>query len=125
MQAIVFATKSVREDVHGDRRSHQQRAATSALDRGAEKGHGARGRGIPVRRNRHDAGAQREAHVNARSKRTSSVDEHPLYNTHYVLEQLPNWYEDYNEYHPHEALKMKSPCEYRKYAVKLDECPVK
>lgn len=31
-----------------------------------------------------------------------------------VLEQLPGWFEDYNNNHPHKALKMKSPREYRR-----------
>jgi putative transposase len=31
-----------------------------------------------------------------------------------VLEQLPDWFEDYNEYHPHKGLKMKSPRQYRR-----------
>jgi putative transposase len=31
-----------------------------------------------------------------------------------VLEQLPTWFEDYNEVHPHRGLKMLSPREYRK-----------
>jgi transposase InsO family protein len=26
-----------------------------------------------------------------------------------VMRQLPNWFEDYNENHPHKGLKMKSP----------------
>jgi len=57
--------------------------------------------------------------------RRDYVDAHPLYNARYVLEQLPKWFEDYNEHHPHKALKMKSPREYRRYAAKLDECPAK
>ena len=31
-----------------------------------------------------------------------------------VLEQLPKWFEDYNESHPHSGLKMLSPREYRR-----------
>ena len=31
-----------------------------------------------------------------------------------VLEQLPSWFEDYNENAPHKALKMKSPRAYRR-----------
>lgn len=31
-----------------------------------------------------------------------------------VLEQLPTWFEDYNENAPHKALRMKSPREYRR-----------
>lgn len=31
-----------------------------------------------------------------------------------VLAQLPTWFEDYDENHPHKGLKMKSPREYRR-----------
>jgi len=31
-----------------------------------------------------------------------------------VMEQLPLWFEDYNENHPHKGLKMMSPGEYKK-----------
>jgi len=57
--------------------------------------------------------------------RRDDVDAPPLYDARYVLEQLPKWFEDYNEHHPHKALRMKSPREYRRYAAKLDECPAK
>ena len=30
-----------------------------------------------------------------------------------VLAQLPAWFADYNEFHPHKGLKMKSPVEFR------------
>jgi len=53
------------------------------------------------------------------------VDAHPLYNARYVLEQLPKWFEDYNEHHPHKALKMKSPREHRRLVAMLDEGPEK
>ncbi len=33
-------------------------------------------------------------------------------NANAVLRQLADWFEDYNEYHPHKALKMLSPREY-------------
>ena len=36
----------------------------------------------------------------------------------------PVWFEDYNEYHPHKGLKMKSPREYRRSLAKLERCPV-
>ena len=29
-----------------------------------------------------------------------------------VLSQLTNWFEDYNEVHPHKALRLKSPREF-------------
>lgn len=41
-----------------------------------------------------------------------------------VLNQLPKWFEDYNINHPHKALKMMSPREFRERQIKLDRCPV-
>lgn len=41
-----------------------------------------------------------------------------------VLEQLPGWFEDYNEIAPHKGLKMKSPREYRKSLAASVGCPV-
>jgi putative transposase len=41
-----------------------------------------------------------------------------------VMEYLPLWFEEYNEYHPHKGLKMKSPREYRRELNKLEGCPV-
>lgn len=41
-----------------------------------------------------------------------------------VLEQLPLWFEDYNEYHPHKGLKMMSPREYIRLNSRIKECPV-
>jgi transposase InsO family protein len=41
-----------------------------------------------------------------------------------VLTQLPTWFEDYNENHPHKGLRMKSPREYRRKQIKLEMCPV-
>ena len=37
-----------------------------------------------------------------------------LGNAERLLQQLPRWFEDYNEVHPHKALRMKSPREYRR-----------
>lgn len=48
----------------------------------------------------------------------------PLYDARYVLKRLPEWFEDYNECHPHKALKMMSPREYRRHTAKLELCPV-
>jgi transposase InsO family protein len=42
-----------------------------------------------------------------------------------VMKQLPGWFTDYNENHPHKGLKMMSPREYRKHQIKLDQCPEK
>jgi transposase InsO family protein len=47
-----------------------------------------------------------------------------LENARMVLEQLPGWFEDYNEIHPHKGLRMRSPREYRKSLTALTECPV-
>jgi putative transposase len=41
-----------------------------------------------------------------------------------VLALLPIWFEDYNENHPHKGLRLKSPREFRRHQVKLEECPV-
>jgi len=41
-----------------------------------------------------------------------------------VMEKLPLWFEDYNEYHPHKGLKMRSPREHRRELNKLEGCPV-
>jgi transposase InsO family protein len=49
---------------------------------------------------------------------------HNLDTAERVMEQLPSWFEDYNEYHPHKGLKMKSPREYRRSLAKLEGCPV-
>ena len=53
------------------------------------------------------------------------VHANPLYDARFVLEQLTKWFEDYNDHHPHKALKMKSPREYRRLAAKLEMCPEK
>ena len=39
-----------------------------------------------------------------------------------VLEKLPEWFEDYNENHPHKGLKMMSPREYIKLINWGNEC---
>ena len=41
-----------------------------------------------------------------------------------VLEKLPEWFEDYNENHPHKGLKMKSPREYISLMKRVDQCSV-
>jgi putative transposase len=41
-----------------------------------------------------------------------------------VMEKLPLWFKDYNEYHPHKGLKMRSPREHRRELSKLEGCPV-
>lgn len=42
-----------------------------------------------------------------------------------VMQQLPVWFADDNEHHPHKGLRMMSPREYRRNQNKLDRCPVK
>lgn len=53
------------------------------------------------------------------------VHMHILTDARTVMEQLPAWFRDYNENHPHKGLKMMSPREYRRNQNKLDPCPVK
>jgi len=53
------------------------------------------------------------------------VHMNPLNDAKTVLEKIPKWFQDYNEYHPHKGLKMKSPSEYRRYQLKLEPCPAK
>lgn len=40
-----------------------------------------------------------------------------------VLEQLPGWFADYNEVHPHSALRYRSPNEFRDDQVSPNTCP--
>jgi len=49
---------------------------------------------------------------------------HDLPDATSVMEQLPFWFEDYNENHPHKGLKMLSPREFRRKEAKLETCPV-
>jgi transposase InsO family protein len=41
-----------------------------------------------------------------------------------VMAQLPKWFEDYNEHHPHKGLKMHSPREYIRIYSHENRCPV-
>lgn len=41
-----------------------------------------------------------------------------------VLAQLPRWFEDYNEVHPHKALQLKSPREFIRSLQQPAACPV-
>lgn len=52
------------------------------------------------------------------------VDTHELPDAKTVMGLLHSWFEDYNEYHPHKGLKMRSPREYRRELSKLEGCPV-
>ena len=40
-----------------------------------------------------------------------------------VLSQLPRWFEDYNEIHPHKALRLKSPREFIRSLQQPAACP--
>lgn len=51
------------------------------------------------------------------------VQMHNIPGAHTVMEQLPGWFEDYNEYHPHKGLKMRSPREHRRVLSKLELKP--
>lgn len=53
-----------------------------------------------------------EAFVKTLKRDYASI--HPRFDAASVLQALPLWINDYNEHHPHRALKMKSPREYRK-----------
>lgn len=52
------------------------------------------------------------------------VHMNPLPDAKTVLEKIPGWFQDYNEYHPHKGLKMQSPREYRRNQLKCEPCPV-
>jgi transposase InsO family protein len=41
-----------------------------------------------------------------------------------VMAQLDQWFEDYNEYHPHKGLKMKSPRQFIRSQLLAESCPV-
>jgi putative transposase len=41
-----------------------------------------------------------------------------------VMAQLAHWFEDYNEYHPHKGLKMKSPRQFIRSQLLTASCPV-
>ena len=41
-----------------------------------------------------------------------------------VLSQLPRWFEDYNEIHPHKALRLKAPREFIRSLQQPAACPV-
>jgi putative transposase len=41
-----------------------------------------------------------------------------------VLQQLPNWIEDYNENHPNSGLRMRSPREFIRSQSQPVSCPV-
>jgi putative transposase len=47
----------------------------------------------------------------------------PTPDAHTVLEQLPSWFSDYNEVHPHSALRYRSPNEFRSVQIRHTTCP--
>jgi len=52
------------------------------------------------------------------------VHMNPLPDAKTVLEKIPGWFQDYNEYHPHKGLKMLSPRQFRRNQLKREPCPV-
>jgi transposase InsO family protein len=58
------------------------------------------------------------------------VHMNPFHDAETVLKMLPKWLRDYNEFHTHKGLKMKSPREsreyreYRRNQLKLEQCSV-
>ena len=49
---------------------------------------------------------------------------HDRPDAHTVLSQLPVWFEDYNEIHPHKGLRLKSPREFIRSYHQPAACPV-
>lgn len=62
-----------------------------------------------------------EAFVNTFKRDYVRVQDRPDAAT--VLAQLPGWFEDYNERHPHKGLRMKSPREFIRSSATAG-CPV-
>jgi len=52
------------------------------------------------------------------------VHMNPLPDAQTVLEKIPGWFQDYNEYHPHKGLRMQSPRQFRRNQLKFEQCPV-
>ena len=52
------------------------------------------------------------------------VSVHDLSDAKTVMALLPLWFEDYNNYHPHKGLKMRSPRDFMVMQNKLEGCPV-
>ncbi len=52
------------------------------------------------------------------------VHMNPLPDAKTVLEKIPEWFQDYNEYHPHKGLKMQSPRQFRRNQLTFETCPV-
>jgi len=53
-----------------------------------------------------------------RPSRGSMYTTHILPDARTVMELLPSWFGGYNEYHPHKGLKMKTPREHRRQALR-------
>jgi len=51
------------------------------------------------------------------------VDVNPQPNAMTTMTTLARWFDDYNEHHPHSALKMRSPREYRASVLRSTRCP--
>lgn len=50
---------------------------------------------------------------------------HDLPDARAVLQRLPEWFADYNECHPHKALRWRSPRQYRQLLAATEMCPAK
>jgi putative transposase len=51
------------------------------------------------------------------------VNINPTPDAYTVLQQLPAWFADYNEVHPHSALRYRSPNEFRDENISPKSCP--
>jgi transposase InsO family protein len=47
-----------------------------------------------------------------RTLKPDNLPLNPLPDAHMVLRQIAGWIDDYNEIHPHSALRMRSPREF-------------
>ena len=52
------------------------------------------------------------------------VHMNPLPDAKTILEKIPEWFQDYDEYHPHKGLKMQSPRQVGRKQPKFEKCPV-
>ena len=70
----------------------------------------------------HESNGMAEAFIKTFKRDYVSV--HDLSDAKTVMALLPLWFEDYNNYHPHKGLKMRSPREFMMMQNKLEGCPV-
>jgi transposase InsO family protein len=48
----------------------------------------------------------------------------PLPDGQTVLEKIPGWFQDYNEYHPLKGLRMQSPRQFWRKQLQFEQSPV-